>query len=190
MTTHITIPQLETERLILRAHSLRDIPEVTAFYASDHSKFVGGPLSAELAWRNLAQEAGHWLLRGFGRWAIVEKETNRWIGITGLWYPAGFPEHELGWDLAQHATGKGYATEAAAAARRYAYDVLGWTTLISLVADGNDPSAAVATRLGAQKDGRFTHERFGEMSIFRHPSPDALAASDTNGSEMTERSAS
>ena len=175
MTDRIQIPQLETDRLILRAHRLEDVDAVAAFYATDHAKFVGGPLTPELAWRNLAMEAGHWLLRGYGRWAIVEKATNQWIGITGLWFPDGFPENELGWDLAEHATGKGYATEAATAARAYAYDVLGWTTLISLVADGNDASAAVATRMGATHDGRFTHERFGPMNVYRHPSPEALA---------------
>ena len=179
MSDHIQIPQLETDRLILRAHTLEDFDAVAAFYATDHSKFVGGPMTPELAWRNLAMEAGHWLLRGFGRWAIVEKEANQWIGITGLWFPDGFPEHELGWDLAEHATGKGYATEAATAARAYAYDVLGWTTLISLVADGNDASAAVAGRMGAIHDGRFTHERFGPMNVYRHPGPDAL---DSDGS--------
>ncbi len=174
MTPLPSIPTLETERLILRAHSLDDMDAYAAFYASDHAKFVGGPMTRELAWRNLALEAGHWLLRGFGRWAIEDKENGKWVGITGLWFPEGFPEHELGWDLAEHATGKGYATEAAAAARAYAYDTLGWSTLISLVADGNDASAAVAKRLGAQADGRFTHERFGEMTIYRHPKPEAL----------------
>ena len=167
------IPTLETDRLLLRAHSLDDMDAFAAFYASDHAKFVGGPMTRELAWRTLALEAGHWLLRGFGRWAIVEKDSGRWVGITGLWYPEGFPEHELGWDLAEDATGKGYATEAAKAARAYAYDSLGWTTLISLVADGNDASAAVAKRMGARADGRFTHERFGEMTIYRHPGPEA-----------------
>ncbi|MCE8007291.1 GNAT family N-acetyltransferase [Aestuariivita sp.] len=175
MTAQITIPRLETDRLILRAHTLSDFPDVAAFYATDHSKFVGGPMTPELAWRSLAMEAGHWLLRGFGRWSIIEKASDQWIGITGLWYPEGFPEHELGWDLAEHATGKGYATEAARAARAYAYDTLGWTTLISLVAEGNDASAAVATRLGARPDGRFTHERFGAMNVYRHPAPEALA---------------
>ncbi len=175
MTNQITIPTLETDRLILRAHDLADFPALADFYASDHAKFVGGPMSAELAWRNLAMEAGHWLLRGFGRWSIVEKETNQWVGITGLWFPDGFPEHELGWDLAEQATGKGYATEAATAARAYAYHTLGWTTVISLVADGNDASAAVAKRMGAKLDGRFTHERYGPMNVYRHPGPEDVA---------------
>ena len=51
------------------------------------------------------------------------------VGIVGPWPRLGLSrELELGWDLFEGATGKGYATEAARAARRYAYDVLGWTT--------------------------------------------------------------
>lgn len=183
MTTSFVIPTLETPRLVLRAPGLEDFAPMTAFYATDHAKFVGGPLTAELAWRALAMEAGHWLLQGFGRWTIVEKDTGQWVGMTGLWFPDGFPEQELGWDLAEHATGKGYATEAATAARAYAYDVLGWTTLISLVADGNEASAAVARRLGASLDGRFTHARFGAMDLYRHPGPEALNSDDDGSVE-------
>ncbi|MCY4153142.1 MAG: GNAT family N-acetyltransferase [Aestuariivita sp.] len=171
MNEKFYIPTLETERLLLRAPQLDDFAGIADFYASDHAKFVGGPVSAELAWRNLAQEAGHWVLRGFGRWSIVEKQSNGWIGSCGLWFPAGFPEIELGWDLAERATGKGYATEAAHAARDFAYQQLELTTLISLVADGNDRSVAVALRLGAMLEGRFVHERIGELNVYRHPSP-------------------
>ena len=171
----MNIPTLETSRLILRAPTLDDAAPMAAFYASDRSSFVGGPITSEQSWRVLAQEAGHWLLKGFGRWVLEEKDTGRAVGIVGLWHPEGFPERELGWDLWE-GTGKGYATEAATAARAHAYGAWGWRTVISLVADGNDASAAVARRLGATPDGRFTHERFGEMQIFRHPSPEALAA--------------
>ena len=174
MTT-VAIPTLETDRLILRPLALKDFEAFAAFYASDHARFVGGPTTRELAWRSLAQEMGHWALLGFGRWAITLKGSDDWIGVAGLWHPEGFPERELGWDLARHATGQGYATEAGAAARAYAYDTLGWTTLISLVADGNDASTRVAARLGARPDGRFTHERFGPMQVWRHPSPEELA---------------
>lgn len=168
-------PTLETERLIMRAPNLDDLEAMAAFYATERSRFVGGPQTRELVWRTLAMEAGHWILNGFGRWTLVEKSTGASVGTVGLWHPEGFPERELGWDLFEGATGKGYATEAALAARAHAYDVLGWTTLISLVADGNDASERVARRLGAQHDGNFTHERYGPMRVFRHPGPEAIA---------------
>lgn len=170
------IPTLHTERLVLRAPHLDDFEALAAFYASPRSNFVGGPLSAELAWRVLAQEAGHWHLRGFGRWIVAERERGAPVGLVGLWHPHGFPEREIGWDLFDGFEGRGYATEAGRAARGHAYGALGWTTVISLVADGNEASARVAERLGARPAGRFTHERFGETTIWRHPAPSEVAA--------------
>lgn len=175
MTVEFTAPTLETARLRLRAPKATDAAAHAAFYASARAGFVGGPISAELAWRALAQEAGHWVLHGFGRWVLTEKDDDTPLGIVGLWYPVGFPEHELGWDLFDGATGKGYATEAAQAARQFAYQTLGWTTLTSLIDPANTASAAVATRLGARFNYDFTHERFGPMQVWRHPSPEALS---------------
>ena len=173
--TTITIPHLETERMILRAPRLEDFDAWAAFYASARAKFVGGPQTPELTWRSLSGELGHWAMRGFGRWALEEKSSGAVMGVVGLWFPEGFPEHELGWDLFDGFTGQGYASEAALAARAYAYETLGWTTLISLIADGNTGSEGVATRLGAAPDGPFTHERWGTMTKWRHPGPDQLA---------------
>ena len=174
MTVQFTAPTLQTDRLTLRPPCLADFDAFAGFYASPRASFVGGPLTRELAWRSLAQEAGHWILRGFGRWTVVETSTQVPVGTVGLWHPEGFPEQEIGWDLFDGATGKGYATEAARAARQYAYTTLGWTTAISLIADGNSASQKVAERLGATCDGDFTHERFGPMAVWRHPAPEAL----------------
>lgn len=170
------IPTISTPRLTLRAPAIEDFPDFAAFYASDRSKFVGGPATPEQSWRMLAVELGHWPLRGYGRWAVEETATGKFVGVIGLWNPEGWPEAELGWDLMNGFEGKGYATEAALAAREYAYDILGWTTVISLVAPGNDGSRAVAKRIGAAQDGMFDHQRFGPLEVWRHPSPQDLSA--------------
>jgi len=173
MTVTFSIPTLETERLVLRAPKESDASIHAAFYASDRAKFVGGPMGADLAWRGLALEIGHWVLRGFGRWILTLKGSDDALGVVGLWHPVGFPERELGWDLFDGATGKGYATEAAFAARGHAYTTLGWTTLTSMIDPANTGSRAVAERLGAAYDYDFEHERYGPMQIWRHPGPEA-----------------
>ncbi|MEM6663990.1 MAG: GNAT family N-acetyltransferase [Pseudomonadota bacterium] len=168
-----TAPTIETERLILRPLGLQDFEPLAAFYASERSKFVGGPENPEWTWRTLALEIGHWTLRGYGRFGVEEKSSGALAGLIGPWNPHGWPEPEIGWDLMNGFEGKGYATEAARAALDYAFETLGWTTAISLVAIGNDGSAAVAKRLGAAHEGDFTHVRFGEMQVWRHKVPEA-----------------
>ena len=72
------------------------------------------------------------------------------------------------------AEGRGIAFEAALVARRYAYETLGWSTAISLIAPSNARSAALAERLGAAYERDFDHVRYGRAAIYRHPSPNAL----------------
>lgn len=165
-------PTLHTERLILRPLAEKDFPAMEAFYASDRSRFVGGPLDAERTWRALATEIGHWTLRGYGRFAVEEKESGAFCGVIGPWNPLGWPEPELGWDLMNGFEGKGYATEAAKATRDYAYQTLGWNTAISLITPDNMGSAKVATRLGAVLEGEFNHSQFGILHVYRHPAPE------------------
>ena len=173
------IPTLTTNRLILRAPTEADFDPFAAFYAGERSHFVGGPLTREAAWRMLAMEAGHWVLRGYGRW-IVEY-TGTPVGMVGLFNPEGWPEPEIGWDLFDGHEGMGFATEAARAARRYAYDTLGWATAISLVKPANTGSARVAERLGCVRDGAYSHERHGVLHIWRHPAPGTLATAEAEG---------
>jgi len=168
------IPRLETERLIMRLPVLADLEPFAAFYASDRAKFVGGPLDREGSWRMLAMEIGHWQMAGFGRWTVETRDTGAVIGMVGLFGPEGWPEPEIGWDLFAGHEGKGYATEAGAAARAFAYDTLGWDTAISLVKPANTGSARVAQRLGAWHESMYQHPRHGNVQVWRHPGPDAL----------------
>ncbi len=170
----ITIPQLETERLILREYRQSDFDDFAAFYATPRSRFIGGPMPRELAWRGLAAHLGHWALRGFGFWAVEEKATGAFCGHVGLWHPEGWPEPEVGWVLMGPAEGRGIALEAAFAARRHAYGTLNWPTAISLIDPENTRSLRLAERMGCWHDGDFTHVRLGPMQIWRHPAPTPL----------------
>lgn len=164
----INVPTITTDRFTMRPFTIADFKTFAKFYASDRSIYSGGVTGAESSWRMLACEIGHWQLRGYGRWAVEDKETGKLAGNVGLWCPNGWPEPEIGWDIYEGFVGRGYATEAALEARRYAYDKLGWTTVISLIKPQNDSSKKVAQRMGARFEKVFTHERFGETEIWRH----------------------
>ena len=148
---------LQTERLLLRAFSDADLDAYAAMCADAevmrYLSVTGALLSREDAWRQMALFAGHWALRGFGMWAVEERESGRFIGRVGLHQPEGWPDRELGWSLAREAWGRGYATEAARAAADYAFRTLRWSHLIHLILPGNDRSIRVAGRLGARPAG-------------------------------------
>lgn len=167
-------PRLETERLVLRAHIMDDFPPFAAFFASDAARYVGGPLTEARCWHGFAGDVGAWELMGFGCWAVEEKATGAFAGQVGLNRPPHFPESEVGWILMTGFEGRGYATEAARAARTFAFDTLGWTTAVSYIDPANARSIAVARRLGCDEDpdaGRFDPVDL----VFRHPAPETSA---------------
>lgn len=150
-----TIPTLETGRLILRGWREEDWTALAELYADEaNTRFIGGPVSTTYgAWQQLARRLGHWALRGFGMFAVEDKATGALAGYCGPNEPAGWPDKEIGWGLLPAFHGRGYATEAAREALRFAYAELGWTSAVSLVARENLPSRRVAERLGARIDG-------------------------------------
>lgn len=168
-------PSLTTERLRLRAPVLADFEVFAAYQASERSRFTGGPLTRELAWRAFGHLAGHWVLRGWG--PFVVEAGGQPMGTVGPFFPEGWPEPEIAWTMwAPEAEGKGYAFEAAQAARAHAYEVLGWPTAISMIDPDNARSVALARRMGCTPDGTFAHDRFGLCHIWRHPAPQETAA--------------
>ena len=166
------IPRIETKRLILRAFCEEtDFEAYAAFYASERTRYYGGPLDRQAAWRAAAAMRGHWVIRGYGNWAIEEKMTGDFCGMVGLWYPEGWPEAEVGWSVIEEKSGNGYATEAAKCARDYAYNELGWDRLVSCIDPDNAPSIRLAERLGATLDYETKHPTRGMFLVYRHPAP-------------------
>jgi RimJ/RimL family protein N-acetyltransferase len=174
------IPTLETERLILRPWRDSDLGGFADIVSDpERAKFIGGALSRNDAWRKLAAYVGHWHLRGYGPFALEERASGNYVGYCGPWYPLGWPEPEISWGLNSAALGRGYATEAARCTLGYAYQTLGWTTAVSVIANDNTPSMRVAERLGAKLDGA-TDIRGLACQIWRHPAPSKMPTATQN----------
>ena len=165
-------PRIETERLVLRPHRMDDFAPLAAFYASDAARFVGGPFDAPRAWASFAADVGGWDFLGCGGWAIDDKATGAFAGQLSLNRPPHFPEPEIGWLLLPGFEGRGYAAEAARAARAFAYGPLGWPTAVSYVDPENARSIALARRLGCTEDKGAAAPDPGDI-VFRHPAPEA-----------------
>lgn len=143
---------LETSRLGLRppqasdAEPLREIhedPEVI-----QHVVVVAPPGGITVAWRNVAMMVGHWHLRGYGQWTVLEKTSGQVIGRVGLWNPEGWPGIELGWIIRRSRWGEGFATEAAQAALDWAWDHVQTDHLISIIQPDSLASLRVAEKIG------------------------------------------
>ena len=147
----MTIPTIETDRLLLRMPREDDFPVYRAFFAdAEASHFYGGPLDEGRAWRVLASDLGHWALRGYGRWAVEVKASGAMIGGCGLWWPAGWPRSELTWWIVPSARRHGYAAEASRAAIRFGYRTLGWPRVETHMDGANDAARQLAEKLGGE----------------------------------------
>ena len=169
------IPVIETPRLRLRAPCRSDYAAFAAFGASPRSKGVGGPFTQAQSFSRFCAVFGHWAVRGYGRWIVADRETDAALGIVGPYFPEGWPDPEIAWTVFEGAEGRGVAFEAAEAARRHAYGVLGWRTAISCIDPANTRSEALARRLGCTREGVYHHPDGFDLVIWRHPAPESLA---------------
>lgn len=169
-------PVVATERLILRAPKSGDYPHWRACAMSDRARYIGGPLDDQQAWRSMCHMTGHWVHRGYGMFIWHLKGDDTPLGMTGPWFPETWPEQEIGWTVWNPAAeGKGLAHEAAVAARRFAYTVLGWHTAVSYIHPENIRSIALAERLGARPDSQAKPMGSDPCLVYRHPAPKDLA---------------
>jgi RimJ/RimL family protein N-acetyltransferase len=169
-TARPMIPQLTT-RLTLRALEARDFEPYAAMMADPevaHHLGDGRSMGRAEAWRQLAMFAGHWVLRGFGVWAVEERATGAFAGRIGCFEPEGWPGLEIAYTLARPFWGKGYAREGAQASLEYARTTLGRERIISIIRPANARSIRVAEALGAVRESEI--EFFGApAAIYRYP---------------------
>lgn len=160
---------IDTERLTLRQFAPDDWRAMHEHYSDvECTRFTfGRALTEGESWRAVASMVGHWQLRGYGPYAVVEKASSAVLGTVGLWYPIDWPEPEIKWALLRKAWGKGYAQEAARAVQRLAIRALG-TPPISLIGADNVPSIRVALAVGATLENQILF-RGNPFDIYRHP---------------------
>ena len=155
LTTFIRMPP-DTARLAFREMSHDDLdnmaallgdPEVMTYYPRPKTR----------------QEAAHWInwnrglyrTHGHGLWRLTTA-TGDFVGDCGLTPQVveGVTELEVGYHVMPAMQGRGYATEAAAAARDFARTVLGAGRLVALIHPDNRPSQRVAEKIGLRPEKR------------------------------------
>ena len=168
---------IETENLRLRRPEIGDLEAIHAM-RSDLAivRFLGGrALNREEAWHRLTRIVGHWALRGYGMFAVVDKRSGALVGEVGLFdgcrglSPDFDNAPEAGWILAGEAQGKGYAGEAAAAAHRWFAAAHGERRSVCIIAPENLASFRVAHKLGYKSFGQVDYQNGPVVMLERIP---------------------
>lgn len=145
------IPEIETERLRLRAFTPDDLDELyQVFGDAEVMRYISGgrPRSLEDTRTGLLRSLEGWRERGFGLWAVTIKESGKVIGYCGLIFLDETPEVEVAYGLARAFWGMGYATEAARAGLRFGFEVVKLERIVAVVNPGNVSSQRVLEKLG------------------------------------------
>lgn len=167
------IPTLHTDRLILRAPSLQDLPAYTAMWADPRTTaFIGGGVRPpEVSYPKFLQMCGLWALYGYGYWSWIERASGTFIGNGGLanFRRVGIPQlegfPEAGWAIAPDCWGKGYTSEAVAAIVSWADTALNAAETRCIIEPGNAPSIRVAEKAGFVEIDRVESE-LGTSIVF------------------------
>ena len=146
---------LRTDRLILRPHILGDFEDSFDMWSDPTTtEFIGGhPSTREECWSRFLRYVGMWPILGFGYWAIMERDTQTFVGEIGcaefkrdIVPPISLPES--GWAITRRARGKGYAEEALRAALDWTDESLKIDGTTCIIAADNRVSRRLAEKVG------------------------------------------
>ncbi len=150
----------ETERLVARDWTPDDTEAAYEIYRDpDVVRFLGSvpqPVESLAAQR---ERIDRWMTAndairstGYGFWALATTDGTL-VGATLLKPLPDADEVEVGWHLGTAHWGRGYATEGARGALAYGFETLGLDVVYAVVVRENEPSLAVARRLGMRYEG-------------------------------------
>ena len=163
---------IETERLLLRELGLSDAermfeldsnPNVHLFLGNKPVKHIDESIYQI---KNIQQQ---YIDFGIGRWAVILKETNEFLGWSGIKFITNEINnhkdfYEIGYRFIEKYWGKGYATEAGKAFVDYAFNEMKVEALYAYADAGNKDSRKILEKLGLQYVNSFEYE--GESEVW------------------------
>ena len=165
MTFHI-----ETKRLILRELRITDLEGMFELDSDPEvHKYLGNkPVKNRTASEKILENVlNQYKERGIGRWAVINKSTNEFMGWSGLrlnteYNMNGFTKYyDVGYRLIKRFWGHGFATESSKTAIDYAFNVLKLEVLYGITEIGNQASHNVLLKIGLKyiEDFYFEEEQ-------------------------------
>ncbi|WP_310620297.1 GNAT family N-acetyltransferase [Flexibacterium corallicola] len=168
---HTAAPTIETERLILRAHTKQDHAGTQRLwnYPEVYEGISGAPATPKEAWSRLLSFSGLWPLLGYGSWVVELKESDEYVGEVGFMdyhriiEPCIHGTPEMGWVLAPQVHGKGIGKEAVGAALEWGSRNIESPKVVCIIAKSNRASLALAKSQGFTVQ---TETEFKESTVF------------------------
>jgi RimJ/RimL family protein N-acetyltransferase len=149
--------RLTTERLVLRAPTLDDLPVWHAIYLDAEEVWYGAPRSSLDENRTkLERQIAHFEQHGFGMCAVELAASGETIGAAGLQHLDDGPEIEVGYRFLKEHWGHGYATESAQASIDFGFDGVGLDRIVGVALETNVASRRVLEKCGLREIG-LTH---------------------------------
>lgn len=154
---------LETNRLILRELKLSD---AEAFFAMDsnpnvHSYLWNKPVQKmEETIEVIAFVRKQYVDNGIGRFAMISKETNEFVGWAGLKFNTEAVNnkvnfYDIGYRLDQKFWGRGYASEATFAWLKYAFETMNIKTMEAAAHIDNIASNKILQKIGMRMTEQY-----------------------------------
>jgi RimJ/RimL family protein N-acetyltransferase len=146
-----TAYELTTLRLRLRPLGPENLDDLARLFADPAvTRYLGGGLTRtrEQTAALLPDVVAHWGQRGYGIWAVLDRETGTFLGRCGLRFLDDVGEVELLYTFQQAFWGHGYATEAALASVRFAFEQTRLGRLIALADPEHVRSRRVMEKVG------------------------------------------
>jgi RimJ/RimL family protein N-acetyltransferase len=148
------VPRLTTDRLLLREFRLADF-EAFAANAMDPvaRQYISPVADRRTAWREFTSMMGQWTITSAGWWGIELRDTGEFVGMVGAFIREHAPHDlELGWSIYRAFWRRGIASEAAKAARDWAFTARNAPRVVAHIASGNAASIRVSENLGMRYD--------------------------------------
>ena len=163
---------LETERLYMREMNQGDFDSLCDILQDEETMYAyEGAFSQEEVQEWLDRQISRYQKWNFGLWAVILKENNKMIGQCGLTMQPWKEREvlEIGYLFNRSCWHKGYATEAAKACKKYAFEQLKADEVYSIIRDTNVASINVAVRNNMTKaDTWIKHYRGIDMPHYRY----------------------
>lgn len=165
---------LETERIYLRELMWTDYKALCEILQDEETMYAyEGAFSDAEVQEWLDRQISRYKKWGFGLWAVILKETDEMIGQCGLTMQPWKDREvlEIGYLFNRSHWHNGYATEAAKACKKYAFEVLEAGEVCSIIRDTNTASQNVALRNGMKaSDSTVKHYKGVDMPHVRYVS--------------------